>query len=533
MAEVIQFSSWTFGPDLFEAWHRETGEAVRFTRAERALLVAFIERSGHVLQRDMLLDAVAGLEAEVADRSVDFIIHRLRRKLKDEPRDPRYIATQYGEGYVWIAEPERAEATSAGAFLVVGPVRGLDFAPRLADRGRVFARALARALNDKTAPHNRVVLDDYCPTPEAFVGQPPRLSLTLDFLETRAGRLDCVLTLRRFTTATIIKIERIAVCTEAGDAVAERRVAAGTAAALIDDIWYALQSSSRGGGAPDTAPLPVSLHEASETLFGAPHTWVDAEDRLRRVLQTDPHDAQAQLLLASALHSRYVLSDPTQPVPADRRRTDEAEIEALVTAALPHLQDNGLFALTAAKLLYFVNKAHRKPALELAERTFESTTAFASAFAILAQLRMWEGAIDEALTLYDRGKELAPHGSHFHLYILVLKAGAEMAADYPGSPAADELFTVNPLTREQLGLFFAPTDAVEVCPDVTAFIDRLDATAARATMRYVHYLSARHFRDPVHRKNVMQRPARLLLERFDASVIPADIRPNVPDDLIG
>lgn len=533
MAEKIQFSSWTFEPDMREAWHRETGEAVRFTRAERALLNAFIESSGHVLQRDLLLDAVAGLDADVADRSIDFIIHRLRRKLKDEPRNPRYIATQYGEGYVWVAEPTSAEQPSSGAFLVVGPVHGLGFAPQLADRGRLFARVLAREIDRGTAAHNAVVFDSHCPSPENFKGQPSQLALTLDFLETDTERLDCVLALRRFTTDTLIRIERVTVCDHASGASVERRVATRLARTLIDDIWYALQPGDIRQGAPDIAPLPIGLHEASESLFNAPHTWADAEQRLRRVLRNNPDDHQSRLLLASALHSRYVLSDPEQPTSRRQRDADEIEIEGLVTAALPHLQDNDLYALTAAKLLYFVNKAHRQFALGLAERTFESTTAFASTFAILAQLYMWEGAIDKALTLYDRGYELAHHGSHFHLYILVLKAGAEMAAGYPASPAADELYTVKPLTRAQLGLFYAPTDAVNVRPDITAVLDRLDAAGARATIRHLHYLAARHFREPTHRQNILRRPVRLLLERFDARIVPDDVRADAPADLLG
>jgi len=138
LTEKIAFSNWTFESDLHEAWHRDTGEAVRFTRTERALLNAFIENSGRVLQRDLLLDAVANLDAEAADRSIDFIIHRLRRKLKDEPRNPSYIATQYGEGYVWVAEPVIVTQRAASAFLVVGPVRGLGFARHLADCGTLI-----------------------------------------------------------------------------------------------------------------------------------------------------------------------------------------------------------------------------------------------------------------------------------------------------------------------------------------------------------------------------------------------------------
>lgn len=533
MAEKIEFPTWTFEPDLHEAWHRETGEAVQFTRAERALLNAFIESSGHVLQRDLLLDAVAGLDAEVADRSIDFIIHRLRRKLRDKPRDPHYIATQYGEGYVWVAETMSTQHPAAGAFMVVGPVRGLDFAAQLADRGRLFARALAREIDHGTADHNRVVFDGSCPPPADFTGRPPQFALTPDFLETADGRLDCVLTLRRFQLDSIIRIERVTVCDAHSAAADERRVVARLARDLADAIWHASQTYSEKATAPEAELLAVSLHEASEQLTGRQETWKDAGQRLRRTLHNRPDDAQAQLMLAATLHSRYVLTPPSEPIATATRRRDETEIEQLVQTALPHLQNNGIFVLTAAKLLYFVNKAHRQLALDLAEDAFASTTAFANAFAVVGQLRMWEGDLDGAMKLYDQGQEFTRYGGHFHRYLLVLKMHAELAQGCEYSPAADTLFSIVPAERGTLGLLWAPimTDAIRT--DVDALLDGLNTTAATAIIRNQHYLSARHFHYHAHRQNMMRRSAGLLLERFDADIIPTDIRPDVPPELLG
>ncbi|WP_424821935.1 winged helix-turn-helix domain-containing protein [Salinisphaera sp.] len=100
----MQFVDWRFSADFGSAIHARTAEAIRFTHAERALLEVFAAHGDRVYRRDALLDAVSGYGSDVSDRSIDFIINRLRRKLRDSARHPRYIQTRYGEGYAWIAE---------------------------------------------------------------------------------------------------------------------------------------------------------------------------------------------------------------------------------------------------------------------------------------------------------------------------------------------------------------------------------------------------------------------------------------------
>jgi len=78
---------------------------LELTPIEFDLLVFLVRSAGRVLTRDQLLDEVAGRDYEVFDRSVDVHISSLRRKLGDDPKEPRYIKTVRSAGYMFIDEP--------------------------------------------------------------------------------------------------------------------------------------------------------------------------------------------------------------------------------------------------------------------------------------------------------------------------------------------------------------------------------------------------------------------------------------------
>src|SRR5262249_21270745 len=71
-----------------------SGREVRLTRAETALLTAFVDGPPRVLARDQLRYAVAGGGADPYDRSVDMLVARLRRKI--EPVKASGINSTYG-----------------------------------------------------------------------------------------------------------------------------------------------------------------------------------------------------------------------------------------------------------------------------------------------------------------------------------------------------------------------------------------------------------------------------------------------------
>jgi DNA-binding response OmpR family regulator len=78
---------------------RKRGRAVHLTSREYALLRFLMEHSDDVVGRDEILDQVWGDAASVYPRTVDTHVGRLRKKLEDDPKNPRYIVGIRGVGY--------------------------------------------------------------------------------------------------------------------------------------------------------------------------------------------------------------------------------------------------------------------------------------------------------------------------------------------------------------------------------------------------------------------------------------------------
>jgi DNA-binding response OmpR family regulator len=79
---------------------RRAGQRIELTSVEFDLLAALVEAAGRVLTRDALMD-VLDLHGEepILSRSIDAYVARVRSKLGDEARQPRYIETVRGVGY--------------------------------------------------------------------------------------------------------------------------------------------------------------------------------------------------------------------------------------------------------------------------------------------------------------------------------------------------------------------------------------------------------------------------------------------------
>jgi two-component system phosphate regulon response regulator OmpR len=58
-----------------------------------------------VLSRDRLLTLTRNREWEPFDRSIDIRIARLRRKIEDDPENPKVIRTMRGAGYMFVPPP--------------------------------------------------------------------------------------------------------------------------------------------------------------------------------------------------------------------------------------------------------------------------------------------------------------------------------------------------------------------------------------------------------------------------------------------
>lgn len=86
------------------------GSAVHdLTPAETRLMAVFLGRAGVVLSRQDLTRLVCGRDWTHADRTIDVLVSRLRRRIEPLPKRPVWIVTVHGMGYVFH-KPERDAA---------------------------------------------------------------------------------------------------------------------------------------------------------------------------------------------------------------------------------------------------------------------------------------------------------------------------------------------------------------------------------------------------------------------------------------
>jgi DNA-binding response OmpR family regulator len=103
--------SYAFGPWILKSGERElvdqAGVAIPLSTGEYNLLHVLVTRPRRVLSRDQLLDLSQGRELAAFERSIDNHISRLRKKIEDNPSDPKLIKTVWGGGYMLAAEVRR------------------------------------------------------------------------------------------------------------------------------------------------------------------------------------------------------------------------------------------------------------------------------------------------------------------------------------------------------------------------------------------------------------------------------------------
>ena len=80
------------------------GRAVELTSSEFALLVALMQRPGHILSRAQLLAVLPGESSQSLDRTVDVHVRNIRRKLERDPSNPELLQTVVGAGYRFVKD---------------------------------------------------------------------------------------------------------------------------------------------------------------------------------------------------------------------------------------------------------------------------------------------------------------------------------------------------------------------------------------------------------------------------------------------
>ncbi len=511
MAEY-QFNSLIFHEDLLSA-RDSGGKEVAFTRAERTVLSTFMAHPQRVLSRNALLDAISGVGSDASDRNVDFLINRLRAKLGDPARSPRFIATRYGEGYVWVAEPSEP----ADALVVVGPVHGMARAGRFGHVADVLLAALVQQLDAATSPGQAVRLE------EKFSSRSStrtRFNLEVSVFP-QAAALHCALVLRQMPGGDVVGISRLAVA-EAGEV-------AGLVADVVQQfrsrIWHRHALGMIEAPAAATPPLYVAMHEAGKLITADTRSWLENIEQVRTSLAANPDDPVARLMWGLSLYVQAIMGTDGQSSPGAERNAIEDEIEAAALSALPAVANNPMLKLSVAKLLLYVARGHTALAERLAEEAFEGSTAFAASFAILGQARLMRGRLAEGIDLLERAAEMAEYGTEFWIYTLVVLCGGKLAAeDRAGLRATlQRLHEASPQTLITVAPFCVPADE-PLAPPGQAFLSNLGPDGAARTLEYIFMTSVRQYEDLRHQRNVLRAFAERLQQMYGPDVVPPRLR---------
>lgn len=511
----VRYHDLTFQADMLTA-QRDDGSEIRLTRQERALLLRLTRQPNLLVTRTQLLDGLGDESGSLGERNIDYLINRLRKRLGDNARKPRFIATQYGEGYVWLAEPERQEQLAA--FLLIGPAYGLSAGETVTP---MLLEQLAAGLRRRISDGRPIVCrPGWRPARHSDDDIAFNLEIATHLDE---KHLHLALVLREGPSQAALQNFRLTLERDSA-----HREIEGLAERLIAALWTHAALPDAEALVPASDPPHVRMHDASAMLIGRAVSWRETDTRLRTALFDAPNDPRLKVLLALNLYARLVQSiGEIMTAPIDPSAWDEIEdeIERLVLSVVPEIEDDPLLLLGAAKLLFFINRGYAGIVENLTEKAFHKGTAFSAVFAMKAQMAAARGETDKALELYGKAIETGERGSHFHVYLLTLKAIALLATNRRTAldHVVTELRELSPASTMALAPYF-------VSPRMSALPEHLEQRFAmvppeigRHMLTHLYRTAARHFGNATHRRNVLDGFATHLARHHGAAAIPPEL----------
>jgi two-component system phosphate regulon response regulator OmpR len=95
---VLNLGPVRYEVDRGELWRGN--EQVRLTATEAALMRIFAAQPGSAVSREKLVSNLGRDDGQATARAVDVQITRLRRKIEADSKQPRYLQTVRGSGYM-------------------------------------------------------------------------------------------------------------------------------------------------------------------------------------------------------------------------------------------------------------------------------------------------------------------------------------------------------------------------------------------------------------------------------------------------
>jgi two-component system phosphate regulon response regulator OmpR len=102
LPKFMHLGSFRYDVERAELW--ESDQLVRLTQTETQLMRIFSKKVGHPVTRAELVEELGRDGGQAQERAIDVQITRLRRKFERDPRQPRFLQTVRGAGYLLSPE---------------------------------------------------------------------------------------------------------------------------------------------------------------------------------------------------------------------------------------------------------------------------------------------------------------------------------------------------------------------------------------------------------------------------------------------
>lgn len=542
----------------YSAAEFDDGSIIKFTRLERRALEALSKSVGRIQTRSQILDAISEPGSEKNDRNIDFLINRIRRKLGDVAQSPRFIGTQYGEGYIWLYSHQPMDSDFNNAIAVIGPFLGVEGIGDMRASASELAQLLRADLRRLLGPEKEIIIVPNLVQAQRISG--PALTIQLGFFHS-ATDLQCIATTRNGRNDRIVDIFRFSLSKNSDDLPAH---ASEIAQRAFSSHWRDAAETGMS-----SKPLPIAIYDALQpsihtnkdllpsigdhsvleedahsfgrvtsnlTSYEALHansgrwSWSDADRRLTSLRAAQPDNPAYKIMWATHIHAKYI----KKGIALFRQgkascAADEAEIESLVLSSLDYAQDHPGHAAMAAKLLYFANQGYKDLALEMAASAHRDDPTVTATLAIHGQMLGFAGKMQEAEANLTQAIELSDNGSMSQAYAIYMLMQLHAATGDRDklSAALKKMYRIRPAAIVVFELFF--TDPVSPSLRAKAMALLIKRDLATAMLRNTTYLSARLFDDPKHRENSLLSPVNLFVNRFGLSIVPEDVAKHIPN----
>ena len=99
----VELPDWVLDRSKFQLFDKN-GKSMNLTTGEFELLEALALAPNRVLTREHLFSITRDGKFDVYDRAIDIQIGRIRKKMNDDPHEPKYIKTVRGAGYMLVSD---------------------------------------------------------------------------------------------------------------------------------------------------------------------------------------------------------------------------------------------------------------------------------------------------------------------------------------------------------------------------------------------------------------------------------------------